>query len=721
MTLDLQALIEARLHDPFALLGRHPDNQGQVRFHTFQPQARQIWVRLSNGNDAPLTTDVRFPGVFHGFYSSNDLPEHPNLRIEPLTGQTYESIDPYSFLPTLGEMDLYLFGEGKHFNLWQMMGAHLTVIDQVEGVRFAVWAPNAERVSVVGDFNTWDGRRHPMRVRGNNGIWELFIPGLGTNDLYKFEIRNRATGAISVRTDPMGRHFELRPQTAAKVMGPSDFHWTDEAWLNERRSRNWLKAPMNIYEVHLGSWRLNEGQFLSYTELADQMIPYVLERGFTHIELLPITEHPFDGSWGYQTTGYFAPTSRFGTPDEFRYLVNRAHEAGIGIILDWVPAHFPRDEFALAKFDGTSLYEHEDPRRGEHRDWGTLIFNYGRNEVSNFLIASALYWIEEMHLDGLRVDAVASMLYLDYSRNVGDWLPNAYGGRENLEAIEFLRQLNQVTQTRNPGTLVMAEESTAWPLVSRPPDVGGLGFSMKWNMGWMNDTLRYFQEDPVNRQYHHNNLTFGFLYCFTENFILPLSHDEVVHGKGSLLNKMPGDEWQRFANLRVLLAYQFTYPGKKLQFMGNEFAQGNEWSHERELDWWVCQYPLHQGIDRLTSTLGHCYKNETALHERDFEGAGFEWNDCDDRQNSIISYLRHSDDSTLLTIINFTPVVRDNYRIGIPRASRMDVLVNTDHEMFGGSNHDIALRHNIHIPSHGKDASIDINLPSLSAIVIKIR
>ncbi|ANJ66178.1 1,4-alpha-glucan branching enzyme [Halothiobacillus diazotrophicus] len=721
MTLDLQALLEARLHDPFALLGRHPISQKQGRFHTFQPQARQVWLLMADGQATPLSPDVRFPGVFHGEFPLDGLPDHPTLRIEPRSGATYEIVDPYSFAPTLGDMDLYLFGEGKHYELWKMMGAHPATIDQIDGVRFAVWAPNAERVSVVGDFNNWDGRRHPMRVRGSSGVWELFIPGLKGEDLYKFEIRNRANGSISVRTDPMGRHFEHRPKTAAKVTPPSAFPWTDEAWLSARTHRNWFTAPMNIYEVHLGSWRMQEGRFLSYTEAADQLIPYVQERGFTHIELLPITEHPFDGSWGYQTTGYFAPTSRFGTPDEFRYFVNRAHEAGIGIILDWVPAHFPRDEFALAKFDGTALYEHEDPRRGEHRDWGTLIFNYGRNEVRNFLIASALYWIEEMHLDGLRVDAVASMLYLDYSRNHGDWLPNAYGGRENLEAIDFLRQLNHVTQSRNPGALVMAEESTAWPLVSRPPEVGGLGFSLKWNMGWMNDTLRYFQEDPINRQYHHNNLTFGLLYCFTENFILPLSHDEVVHGKGSLLNKMPGDEWQRFANLRLLLAYQYTYPGKKLLFMGNEFGQGNEWSHERPLDWWVCQYAFHQGIDRLTTTLSHCYRNESALHERDFEGSGFEWNDCNDRQNSIISYLRHSEESTLLTILNFTPVVRQDYRIGIPMASRMELIVNTDDETFGGSGHDIALRHNNQIPSHGKASSIDINLPALSAIIIKIR
>ncbi|WTM88466.1 1,4-alpha-glucan branching protein GlgB [Halothiobacillus sp. DCM-1] len=633
----------------------------------------------------------------------------------------YTVVDPYTFEPFLGELDLHLFGEGTHYRLWEMLGAHIHSMDGADGVRFAVWAPNASRVSVIGDFNNWDGRRHPMRVRGHSGVWELFIPGLAAGDLYKFELKNRHSDTVSVRTDPLGQAFELRPNTAAKVEPRSSYCWGDHTWLTARQHHDWRHAPMSIYEVHLGSWRQNNREFLNYRELAEQLIPYVQRQGFTHIELLPITEHPFDGSWGYQTTGYYAPTARFGSPDDFRYFVDKAHQAGIGVILDWVPAHFPRDEFALARFDGTALYEHEDPRRGEHRDWGTLIFNYGRNEVRNFLIGSALFWLEVMHIDGLRVDAVASMLYLDYSREAGDWLPNAYGGRENIEAIEFLRQLNHTAHTHIPGAMIMAEESTAWPLVSRPPEVGGLGFTMKWNMGWMNDTLRYFQEDPIHRQYHHNNLTFGLLYSFSENFILPFSHDEVVHGKGSLLNKMPGDEWQRFANLRILLAYQFTYPGKKLLFMGNEFGQGNEWRFDNSLDWWMLDYPLHQGIHALIHALNQLYRSEKSLHIHDFDGRGFSWNDCNDRLHSVISFFRHSDHETTLVIINFTPVVRPDYRIGLPAGAEARVLLDTDAALFGGSNIDLALRQFPNDSYNGYPDHLRMTLPPLSAIVLKIR
>lgn len=720
MPLDFQAIIEARMHDPFSLLGKHALDDQRSRFHTYHPQAMHVAIETVQGEFYELKPDAMFPGIFFGEFPEQLLPTRPRLRIQTHDGLVYRIIDPYSFEPTLGELDLHLFAEGKHYNLWNMLGSHEEVIDDIKGVRFAVWAPNACRVSVVGDFNTWDGRRHPMRNRISSGVWELFIPGISAGDLYKFEIKNKDTQTISVRTDPLGRSFELRPNTAARVISNEAYHWSDHQWLEGRRQHDWLHSATSIYEVHLGSWRSSNNTFPTYIELAEQLIPYVRERGFTHIELLPITEHPFDGSWGYQTTGYFAPTSRFGTPEQFKYFVDKAHQSGIGIILDWVPAHFPRDEFALAKFDGTALYEHEDPRRGEHRDWGTLIFNYGRKEVSNFLIASALYWLEEMHLDGLRVDAVASMLYLDYSRENGDWLPNAYGGRENLEAIDFLRTLNHVSQTRNPGTLIIAEESTAWPLVSRPPEVGGLGFSMKWNMGWMNDTLRYFQEDPINRQYHHNNLTFGLLYSFTENFVLPFSHDEVVHGKGSLLNKMPGDEWQRFANLRLLLTYQYTYPGKKLLFMGCEFGQGNEWNHEQPLDWWVLKYPLHQGINSLATSLNHIYKNEKPLYQYDFYHTGFEWCDCNDRQNSVISYFRHSDDETILVILNFTPVRRVYYKVDTPAFNDFKIILNSDSKCFGGSDENLEIKHQRHSFHGAKDNYIELNLPPLGAVIIKI-
>lgn len=714
-------LIEARAHDPFALLGNHAEDDLTRCYTTYQPHAACVAVATKDGQW--LNIPAIAEGIFRLSLADGILPTHPALQITPQdqSAEPYTIIDPYSFAPLLGELDLHLFAEGNHYRLWEMLGAHPQRIDDIDGVRFSVWAPNACRVSVVGDFNNWDGRRHPMRARVPSGVWELFIPGLTSGDFYKFEIKNRDSGDISVRTDPVGQSFELRPNTAAIVTTETAYSWQDSAWMHHREQTNWRHAPMSIYEVHLGSWQQDSKEFLNYRTLASRLIPYLQEQGFTHIELLPITEHPFDGSWGYQTTGYYAPTARFGTPDDFRFFVDQAHQAGIGVILDWVPAHFPRDHFALARFDGTALYEHEDPRRGEHRDWGTLIFNYGRNEVRNFLIGSALFWLEEMHIDGLRVDAVASMLYLDYSREAGDWLPNAYGGRENIEAIDFLRQLNHTTHTRVPGSMIMAEESTAWPLVSRPPEVGGLGFTMKWNMGWMNDTLRYFQEDPIHRQYHHNNLTFGLLYSFNENFILPFSHDEVVHGKGSLLNKMPGDEWQRFANLRLLLAYQFTYPGKKLLFMGCEFGQGNEWNHETSLDWWVLQFPFHQGIQKLSRALNHLYRAEKSLHIYDFDPKGFNWNDCNDRQHSIISFYRHSEHETTLTILNFTPVVRINYAIGIPADTRLQVLLNTDAAEFGGNDTDLALKQHPDAPHHGHPAHLRMTLPALSAIVLKIR
>ena len=716
---DLQALIDVRHHDPHRVLGVHADDQNNLRLRTFQPQASEVETRDRDGEPVSLHAHPDCPGLFEVTLPREWVPAHPEYRVTLGDGHQYQVIDPYSFLPTVGELDLHLFAEGRHLQLWQMLGAQVLSVDGVVGTRFSVWAPNAGRISVVGSFNDWDGRRHPMRVLGNSGVWELFIPGVNVGDLYKFELTSRLTGETRLRTDPLGRSFEKRPDTAAIVPAFQNFDWQDDDWISRREQWQWDQAPISIYEVHLGSWRRRDNQFLSYDEIADQLIPYVQERGFTHIELLPVTEHPFDGSWGYQTTGYFAPSSRFGSPEAFCRFVNRCHAAGIGVILDWVPAHFPRDDFALARFDGSALYEHEDPRRGEHRDWGTLIFNYGRREVENFLIASAQYWIEQLHLDGLRVDAVASMLYLDYSRQAGDWLPNKHGGRENLEAIEFLQRLNHTILSRNPGTLMMAEESTAWPMVSKPPEDGGLGFSMKWNMGWMNDSLSYFAEDPIHRPYHHNLLTFSLLYAFSENFILPLSHDEVVHGKRALPNKMPGDEWQRFANLRLLLAWQFTFPGKKLLFMGTEFGQGNEWSHARELDWWMLEHPQHQGIQALVDQLNFRYRQEPALHERDFQGDGFEWIDCNDRSQSVISFCRHGHFETLVVVMNFTPVPRPGYRIGVPQPGRYQVLLNTDSAEFGGSGQNPAPTTAEPTPWHGQAASLSLDLPALGAVVLK--
>jgi 1,4-alpha-glucan branching enzyme len=569
---DFIKIMEARHHDPFSVLGRHSKNSSQVQIKVYLPYAETVNLKH---NRAALN---RIPDTDFFEYTAKEneqLPAHYQLSWIDKSGYNHENYDPYDFGTQLPEFDQHLFGEGKHWHVYQKLGGHLHRADGLDGVLFAVWAPNAGRVSVVGDFNHWDGRCNPMRSLGGSGIWELFMPGLQAGCYYKFEILNRNTNEILLKTDPYGQQFEFRPNTSSIVIKENSYVWKDKKWIDDRAGRNWLHEPMSIYEVHLGSWRRdNLGNFLNYRELAVELVDYVKEMGFTHLELLPVTEHPLDASWGYQTTGYFAPTSRHGTPDDFRYFVDTCHQNNIGVILDWVPAHFPKDSFALARFDGSALYEHEDPRKGEHRDWGTLIYNFGRNEVKNFLLSSAIFWLEEFHLDGLRVDAVASMLYLDYSREDNDWIPNMYGGNENLEAIDFLRDLNAVTHDQHPGTVMMAEESTSWPQVTRPTWTGGLGFSMKWNMGWMHDILSYMSQEPIHRKYHHDQLTFGMLYAFTENFCLPFSHDEVVHGKGSLINSMPGDEWQRFANLRLLYTFMYTYPGKKLLFMGCEFEQG---------------------------------------------------------------------------------------------------------------------------------------------------
>jgi len=709
---DLEKIIQARHHDPFDVLGRHHEH-GDDLIRVFVPDAKE--VQIAKG---PKLKRIDGTDIFEGSVKDVDIPIHYEVVWTDKVGKKHRFIDPYTFAPQIPDFDLYLFGTGKHWHIYRILGAHLKTVEGIDGVLFSVWAPNAERVSVVGEFNRWDGRCHPMRCRYESGVWELFIPGLKEELLYKFEIRNRDSGDVFLKTDPYGRFFELRPNTAAIVVKDDTYQWQDQAWMKKRRRWDWLHEPKSTYEVHLGSWRRDKkGGFLSYRELAKELVPYVKEMGFTHIELLPITEHPLDASWGYQTTGYFAPTSRFGRPDDFRWFVDYCHQNDIGVILDWVPAHFPKDAFALAWFDGTPLYEHADPRKGEHRDWGTLIYNYGRPEVSNFLLGSAMYWLEEFHIDGLRVDAVASMLYLDYSREPGDWVPNQYGGNENLEAIEFLRQLNSVTQEQHPGTVVIAEESTAWPQVTRPPWVGGLGFAMKWNMGWMHDTLSYMSHDPIHRQYHHDQLTFGLLYAFTENFVLPFSHDEVVHGKGSMIGKMPGDEWQRFANLRLLYTYMLTYPGKKLLFMGSEFAQVSEWDFDQELEWDLLKHPFHQGVKTLLSDLNRLYATHPELHHFDFDHQGFEWVDCHDSAQSTLSYLRKDEEDFLLVALNFTPVPRHDYRLGVPESGGYQEIFNSDSSYYGGSNVGNGWIEAEEVPWMGRPYSISITLPPLSGIV----
>ncbi|HEX8980269.1 MAG TPA: 1,4-alpha-glucan branching protein GlgB [Parasulfuritortus sp.] len=679
----LERTLQARHHDPFSYLGLHADHGGHV-LRVLRPHATAVTLLLPGGDQPLSKVDKRGLFEWHGA----DAPARPaRLRIVE-DGHAFEIDDPYTLPPVIGEQELYLFNEGRLLEAYRTLGSHAVSHAGVAGVRFAVWAPSAERVSVVGDFNRWDGRVHMMRVRGASGVWELFIPGLRPGDLYKYEIRNAHTGEIRIKTDPYGQCFEKRPGTAAVVPQPSTFEWNDSGWLEARAKADWLHAPLNIYEIHAGSWRRHpDGSYYSYRELADALVPYLQDMNYTHIEFMPLTEHPLDESWGYQTTGYFAPTFRFGTADDLKYLMDACHRAHIGVILDWVPGHFPMDDWALARFDGSALYEHEDPRLGVHQDWGTHIFNYGRNEVKGFLLASADFWLREFHFDGLRVDAVASMLYLDYSRKAGEWLPNKYGGRENIEAIDFLREMNAMVHERFPGALTYAEESTAWPMVSRPTYVGGLGFSMKWNMGWMNDTLRYIGLDPIYRRYHQNDLTFAQLYAYSENFVLPFSHDEVVHGKRSLLGKMPGDAWQQFANLRLLLSYQFCHPGKKLNFMGNEFGQGREWNSGWELDWSLLQIHWHEGVQRCQRDLNRLYRELPQLHDQDFSHEGFSWVDCHDADQSVLSFLRRDRQGrTVICIFNFTPVSREGYRIGCPHAGLWREIFNSDSEWYGGSN-----------------------------------
>ncbi len=713
---ELIKLGNAQHHDPFSLLGRCTKDYSSI-IRVFIPFCKTVRI----GADGPIMTRVPDTDFFEYTGDQKGIPEHYTLNWENNEGDQLIEYDPYSFVPHMPEYDLDLFARGQHWHIYRILGAHCITIDNIPGIRFSVWAPNAERVSVIADFNRWDGRRHPMQSIGSSGVWTLFIPELEAGIPYKFEIRNRDNGQILVKSDPYAQQYEMRPKTASITTSPSDYKWDDASWIEQRSQADWLHAPMSVYEVHLGSWqRDEENSFYSYIELANRLVKYVKSLGFTHIELLPVCEHPFDDSWGYQTLGYFAPTSRFGRPDDFRYFVDLCHQENIGIILDWVPAHFPKDEHGLRTFDGTALFEHDDARLGEHPDWGTLIYNFGRDEVRNFLLSSAVYWLEEFHIDGLRVDAVASLLYLDYSREDGEWIPNKYGGNENLEAIQFIHELNNVTHGQFPGTLILAEESTAWPQVTRPTWLGGLGFSMKWNMGWMHDTLQFMQNDPVHRKFHHDTLTFGLLYAFHENFILPFSHDEVVHGKGSLLSKMPGDEWQQFANLRLLYTYMFTYPGKKLLFMGCEFGQGTEWNHNQTLDWYVLDYKLHLGIQDLVRDLNTLYIQSHELHSADFDSEGFQWIDCHDHEQSVISYTRKAGEKFYIIILNFTPVARENYRIGVPTEGVYKEILNSDSSFYGGSNIGNGKSINAELKHWmGYPFSLNLTLPPLGGIVLR--
>jgi 1,4-alpha-glucan branching enzyme len=700
--------------DPHRILGAH-ETDGGVVVRTYRPDARAVRVQPA-GVEATLKDPE---GLWEALLPKAKLPLEYELEVEYADG-TFTVRDPYAFLPTLGDLDLHLLQEGQLEQLYEKLGAHIREIDGVTGTAFAVWAPNARSVSVVGDFNSWDGRLHPMRSLGSSGIWELFVPGIEEGAKYKYEIRTQEN-RLRIKADPLAFAAEVPPANAS-VVHRSKHKWSDSKWLERRAKSDALREPMSIYEVHLGSWRRNpleDNRSLNYLELADELSAYVADLGFTHVELMPVMEHPFAGSWGYQVTGYYAPTSRFGTPDDFRTFVDRMHANGIGVLLDWVPAHFPRDDWALALFDGTHLYEHADPRRGAHPDWGTLIFNLSREEVRNFLLANGLYWLKEHHADGLRVDAVASMLYLDYSRKEGEWLPNEYGGRENLEAVEFLKRMNEIVYSREPGVTTAAEESTAWPGVSKPTYLGGLGFGFKWNMGWMHDTLTYFQKDPVYRRFHHHTLTFSLMYAFSENFILPLSHDEVVHGKRSLLDKMPGDRWQKFANLRSLYAYMWAHPGKKLLFMGGELAEWEEWNYDGSLHWNLLEYPEHLGVQSLIRDLNNAYRSNPALYEVDFDPSGFRWLEANDSTNNVVAFARldANGEHPVVCVLNLSPVARYDYRVGMPLSCRWKELLNTDSDYYGGSG--VGNLGGIEaeaVPWHDQPFSAFMTLPPLAAV-----
>ncbi len=708
------ALAAGRHDNPFSILGPHTTEQGRI-VRALQPEATEMALVDTDGELLAPMAKVLDRGVFEGCLPGRK--RRYAFRITWRSGETSIEEDPYRFPSTLGEIDLYLLGEGSDRYIYRKLGAHLRTLQGVSGTRFAVWAPNASRVSVVGNFNGWDGRRHVMRLHPGNGVWEIFIPGIGNGALYKFEILDRDGRLLPLKSDPYAAYHEPPPGNASIVFD-SKYVWWDSDWMQARTVEPDLDAPMSIYEVHLGSWRRkDDGSYLSYRDFADELVDYVSSIGFTHIELMPVSEHPFDGSWGYQPIGLFAPTYRFGDPDDFRFFVDRCHRHGIGVIMDWVPAHFPADEHGLRRFDGTALYEHEDPRKGAHADWGTLIFNYGRREVINYLLGSALYWINEFHIDGLRVDAVASMLYLDYSRKHGEWVPNQFGGNENIEAVEFLRRMN--TEVHADRATSFAEESTAWPGVSKPVDAGGLGFTYKWNMGWMNDTLRFMSENPVHRKYHHDKMTFGLVYAFNENFVLPLSHDEVVHGKRSIIGRMPGDDWQQFANLRAYYGFMYGSPGKKLLFMGNEIGQRQEWNHDRSLDWHLLEHGPHQGIHALMRDLNTLYRRTPALHEIDFSGDGFDWIDWNDRDNSVLSWIRRDKSGGyVVCVTNLTPIVRHEYLLGVPSGGRFDVLLNTDDHHYGGSG--VGERTlTAHDSGHlGRPHSLRLTLPPLATVML---
>lgn len=708
---ELDRLLGGAHHDPHRILGAHVEGGG-VTVRTLRPWARAVAVVLEDGRRFPL--EYEYEGVFSALLPLSAVTDY-RFAVS-YDGDEVITDDPYRFWPTLGEKDLHWIGEGRHEQLWQVLGAHVRTYEAsagtVTGTSFAVWAPNARGLRVAGDFNGWDGQAYPMRSLGSSGVWELFVPGVGDGTKYKYAILG-ADGKWQEKADPVAFATEHPPATASVVF-TSRYAWDDGDWLADRARRQWVHEPMSIYEVHLGSWRLD----LGYQELAEELVPYVCDMGFTHVEFLPVAEHPYAPSWGYQVSSYFAPTSRFGSPDDFRFLVDRLHQAGIGVIIDWVPAHFPKDEWALGRFDGSPLYEHPDPRRGEQPDWGTYTFDFGRREVRNFLVSNAVYWLEEFHIDGLRVDAVASMLYLDYSREGGDWVPNEYGGRENLEAVSLLQETNATCYRRQPGTIMVAEESTAWPGVSQPAHLGGLGFGFKWNMGWMHDTLDYLSRDPIHRQYHHHEMTFSMMYAYSENYILPLSHDEVVHGKKSLVRKMPGDDWQQFANVRALLAFMWAHPGKQLLFMGGEIGQTEEWSEERGVDWWLLEYLPHRGMQRLVADLNHAYLDAPALWTRDQDPEGFRWIDAGDAAGNTLSFLRWgSDDSVLACIVNFAPVPHERFRAGLPSAGTWREALNTDAEGYGGSGvGNLGQVEAEERPWHGLPASVSLRLPPLGVL-----
>lgn len=713
---ELDRLVGGAHHDPHGLLGAHPNPDGTTTVRTLRPEAAEVTV-VTGGRRVPMRR-VHDGGVFEAV-----VPGAPSdYRLDVGYGdQTFTVDDPYRWLPTLGEVDLHLIGEGRHEQLWDVLGAHVRRYDTpggtVTGTSFAVWAPNARGVRVAGDFDYWDGRALPMRSLGSSGVWEIFVPDVGEGARYKFQVLG-ADGQWRYKADPMAFATEVPPATAS-VIATSRYEWGDAEWLSRRAATQWHKAPMSIYEVHLGSWRMG----LSYRQLAEELVDYLRETGFTHVEFLPVAEHPFGGSWGYQVSSYYAPSARFGSPDDFRYLIDALHRAGIGVLVDWVPAHFPKDDFALGRFDGTPLYEHGDPRRGEQPDWGTFVFDFGRSEVRNFLVANALYWLQEFHVDGLRVDAVASMLYLDYSRADGEWAPNEYGGRENLEAVAFLQEMNATVYRRVPGAVTIAEESTSWPGVTRATHLGGLGFGFKWDMGWMHDTLSYIQHEPVHRQWHHNELTFSMMYAYSENFVLPLSHDEVVHGKGSLLNKIPGDRWQQMATLRCLYAYMWAHPGKQLLFMGQEFAQSAEWAESRSLDWPLLDDPGHRGVARLIGDLNAMYSATPALWSRDTTEDGFHWIDANDAAGNVYSFLRFGDDGSIVACIaNFAAVPHEGYRLGLPFAGRWDEVLNTDAETYFGSGvGNFGGVEATDVMHHGQPASATLRVPPLGALWLRYR